>query len=204
MRGRRPIHLAVLISMAIGLSCTSKPSRSAGVIAEIEEHRRVKDIAFREDADSPLPEAAKKDFTGLHYFPIALDYRFEGPIIRNAVPDTLTLAKSDGRSQKALRYGYFAFVLERRQLRIEVYRLPALPESYLFIPFMDASSGEETYGGGRYLDIAANSDNYYVIDFNLAYNPSCAYGRTDFSCPIPPRTNHLDVRIPAGEKKWKH
>lgn len=203
MRLRFFVVLAIFAAL-ISAGCTKKSSPSSEIVAEIEKNRREKDIVFRNKIESPLPEAALKAFGGLHYFPIDLNYRFEGPIVRAAVPDTFALATSNGRIKKALRYGHFSFVLEGRQYQLEVYRLLALPEHYLFIPFTDLSSGEETYGGGRYLDIIVNPDNHYVLDFNLAYNPSCAYGRTDFSCPIPPRNNHLNVRIAAGEKKWEH
>jgi hypothetical protein len=82
--------------------------------------------------------------------------------------------------------------------------LPEPYRNYLFIPFTDATSNGESYGGGRYIDLIEQENNDYVVDFNLAYNPSCAYGRDDFSCPIPPQENHLPIAIAAGEKKWEH
>lgn len=202
---RLSVFFFLMIFIAVlSAGCAKQSSPSAEIVAEIEKSRREKDVAFRNKAESPLPEAALKNFGGLPYFAVDLAYRFEGPIVRATTPDTFAFATSTGRIKKALRYGHFPFTFEGREYRLEVYRLLALPEHYLFIPFTDLTSGEETYGGGRYLDVTLQPDNHYVIDFNLAYNPSCAYGRTDFSCPIPPRNNHLNVRIAAGEKMWEH
>lgn len=195
----------MLGGLAVILGCTDKSS--SVLLAEIEAQRREKDEQFKRDRSSPLPDSAKEHFSGLPYFRIDLDYRFAGPINKFAEPETLALGTSDGRIKKALRFGNFTFTLEGQQHRLEVYRLLTLPAEYadyLFIPFTDLSSGAESYEGGRYIDLVEQENNQYVVDFNLAYNPSCAYGRKDFSCPIPPRVNDLSVRIAAGEKNWKH
>ncbi len=186
--------------------CSNESAPPSPLVTKIEQERREKDRHFKHNNDSPLPEATKEQFSGLRYFPVDLKYRFEGPIAKFAQPETLAFATSDGRLKKALRYGLFSFSLEGQPQQLEIYRLLTLSAQYadyLFIPFIDLTSGEETYGGGRYLDLVEQKDNHYVIDFNLAYNPSCAYGRKDFSCPIPPSSNHLRVSIRAGEKKWK-
>jgi uncharacterized protein (DUF1684 family) len=77
-------------------------------------------------------------------------------------------------------------------------------KNYLFVPFKDLSSGKETYGGGRYLDFetTAIKEDLVILDFNKAYNPYCAFS-SGFSCPIPPKENHLNVRVEAGEKNFK-
>ena len=198
--------LLALISFFF-MHCANESASSRALRAELEKQRQAKNLHFKHDADSPLPDSAKADFSALHYFPIDLNYRFAGAIEKYAAPETLALATSDGRVKQALRYGRFAFTLEGQSLHLEVYRLLTLPAQYadyLFIPFTDLTSGEESYSGGRYLDINERKENRYLIDFNLAYNPSCAYGRKDFSCPIPPRANDLAVRIAAGEKNWKN
>ncbi|NUO78883.1 DUF1684 domain-containing protein [candidate division KSB1 bacterium] len=204
---RMVLATAASFVIAAGIGCAKRSSNSPALVAELEQQRREKDRQFKHENYSPLPDSAKEHFSGLPYFPVDLKYRFEGAIKKFEQPDTLALATSDGRLKKALRYGTFSFSLEGRQHQLEVYRLLSLPAqyaNYLFIPFTDLTSGEEAYGGGRYLDLEEQKDNQYVVDFNLAYNPSCAYGRKDFSCPVPPRSNALDVRIAAGEKNWKH
>lgn len=204
---RFPAHCCFLFLIAAAfLRCANESESARAVRDELEKQRHAKDMRFKHDADSPLPDSAKAGFSGLHYFPIDLNYRFAGAIEKYAAPETLALATSDGRVKRALRYGRFAFTREGQTQHLEVYRLLTLPAKYadyLFIPFTDLTSGEESYPGGRYLDLVEQKENRYLIDFNLAYNPSCAYGRKDFSCPIPPRENDLAVRIAAGEKKWK-
>lgn len=114
---------------------------------------------------------------------------------------------SDGRLRPARIVGYFEFTVDSTKCRLYTYKLHDVEKKYpklLFIPFTDGTSNRESYGGGRYLDLTEQDHDEYVLDFNLAYNPSCAYGKTTFSCPIPPLENHLRVRIEAGEKKWKH
>ncbi len=180
-------------------------AQSDGGVRAIEQQRREKDKSFLTEKDSPLPDNAKKNFRGLPYFPVNLKYRFEGGIVRHRQSETLDLIASDGRERKTLRYGYFEFNREGKIHRLQVYKLLDLVPKYrhlLFIPFMDATCGRESYGGGRYIDLEERSDNHYVVDFNLAYSPSCAYGKKDYSCPIPPAENRLTTRIEAGEKNW--
>jgi uncharacterized protein (DUF1684 family) len=184
---------------------TQSPSRHW--IHLVEQQRREKDKAFGVGPDSPLPDQIKKNFHGLLYFPVNGKFRFEGAITRYGKRETFDLIASDGRERKTLRYGYFDFQLGGKTHRLQVYKLLDLAPQYkhlLFIPFLDATSGRESYGGGRYIDLEERQDNRYVVDFNLAYNPSCAYGKSGYSCPIPPAENRLSVRIEAGEKNWSH
>jgi hypothetical protein len=186
---------------------TTVQSNNAANIHTIEQQRRDKDRYFKSDPQSPLPDKDKKNFRGLPYFPVNLKFRFEGPIHRYPKRETFEIIANDGEKRKTLRYGFFEFQLDGRQYRLQVYKLLDLPKHYshlLFVPFTDATSGRESYGGGRYLDLEERPDNRYVVDFNLAYNPSCAYGKEGYSCPLPPAENHLPVRIEAGEKKWEH
>lgn len=102
------------------------------------------------------------------------------------------------------RFGYADFVYKTDTVRLEVYQNIALSKqkeykNYLFIPFKDATSAIETYGGGRYLDIEAPEKVELILDFNTAYNPYCAYSYR-YSCPIPPKVNHIEIEIKAGEK----
>lgn len=173
----------------------------------IEQQRGEKDKAFRETKDSPVPEKVTKNFHGLPYFPVNEKFRFAGAITRYDKRETFDIIASDGEKRKTLRYGYFDFQLDGKTYRLQVYKLLDLEPKYsnlLFIPFLDATSGRESYGGGRYIDLEEQKQNHYTVDFNLAYNPSCAYGKSGYSCPIPPAENRLPVRIAAGEKKMEH
>ena len=102
-----------------------------------------------------------------------------------------------------MRYGYFEFQVGSKDCRLQVYRLEdsAARGASLFVPFRDSTSGQETYGAGRYIDLKENTSGIYDLDFNRAYNPSCAYNST-YSCPVPPAENTLKVAIRAGEKKY--
>ena len=74
-------------------------------------------------------------------------------------------------------------------------------ENYVFLPFLDKTNGDETYGGGRYLDLYLNDNDSTIVDFNKAYNPQCVYDE-NFSCPLVPRENYINVRIMAGVKNF--
>lgn len=201
-----PINFALLLLLGLSnAACAQK--NSPDWIKDIEQQRQVKNKSFREGKDSPLPKTAKKIFHGLPYFPVNAKFRCEGSITRYEKHETFDIIASDGEKRKTLRYGYFDFQLEGKTNRLQVYKMLDIAPQYrhlLFVPFLDATSGHESYGGGRYIDLEERKDNHYVVDFNLAYNPSCAYGKTGYSCPIPPAENRLTVRIEAGEKNWAH
>lgn len=197
----------LVFSLLMMGSAIDLQAQSDALTRLIEQQRREKDRAFLTDKDSPLPDNAKKNFRGLPYFPVNPKFRFEVLITRYDKHETFNIIASDGRERKTLRYGYFTFQLDGRTHRLQVYKLLDLAPQHaqmLFIPFTDATSGRESYGGGRYLDLEERKDNRYVVDFNLAYSPSCAYGKKGYSCPIPPAENKLAVCIEAGEENWGH
>jgi uncharacterized protein (DUF1684 family) len=113
------------------------------------------------------------------------------------------MATSTGTRQAYLRSGAFTFEIEGRSLKLIVYKSTEDPYARsLFIPFSDETSGRETYAAGRYLDIEEQAGDDYELDFNMAYNPYCAYSE-EYTCPIPPVENKLPVKILAGEKNYK-
>jgi len=104
---------------------------------------------------------------------------------------------------EALRVGFLEFEIGSRRLALQVY-MKRLEDTELFVPFKDGTSGNETYGGGRYAQVEYDSrDDTCILDFNLSGNPLCAFADGKYDCPIPPRENWLDVEIRAGEKKFK-
>ncbi len=133
-----------------------------------------------------------------------LRYRLRVKLKKYRRPQRIEIVTSRGLKRAALRYGEFRFKLLGKSLRLQVYKLLDLQAEHrrlLFVPFTDATSGTETYAGGRYLDIEETPDDVYTLDFNLAYNPYCAYNH-NFDCPIPPEENHLPVPVRAGEKAF--
>ena len=162
-----------------------------------------KDEFFKSGESSPILPYEKPDFHGLKYYPVNPELRFSAKLHRYPRPDRIRLGTNTGEIRSGLRYGFFDFKVGEQTCRLQVYRLEdaANHEPSLFIPFRDATSGQDTYGAGRYIDLKENTSGVYDLDFNRAYNPFCAYN-TEYSCPIPPAENTLPVPIRAGEKKY--
>ncbi len=170
---------------------------------EINIFRAEKDSHFGSDPDSPIPREERSRFKGLKYFPPSPAYRVKARLVRLERPDIIAMTTSKGTTQPYLGHGVFNFELEGKKLRLHCYKAAGDPhDRSLFTPFTDETSGKETYGSGRYLDIEDTEGDDYVLDFNLAYNPYCAYSE-NYVCPFPPRENRLPVRVPAGEKNYK-
>ncbi len=180
-----------------GSASGGSPSKQDPVLLE----RLAKDEVFKSEENSPLSGSQRSRFQGLSYYPINPALRFSAKLNRYAGPKQIRLGTNTGEIRSGLRYGYFDFEVEDRACRLNVYKLEdaAGHGASLFIPFRDATSGGETYGAGRYLDLIENTTGIYDLDFNRAYNPYCAYNDR-FSCPLPPGENTLEVPILAGEK----
>ncbi|MBL7962882.1 MAG: DUF1684 domain-containing protein [Flavobacteriales bacterium] len=160
--------------------------------------------AYRDTAHSPLKPEDRAVFTALERFPIDPAYRVQARFKPAKSPVPFTMRTTTQRQPVYVAYGTLEFKLNGRKCRLTVYR-DAVPrpglETHLFLPFTDATNGEETYGGGRYMDLAAPLGATVELDFNRAYNPYCAYGGR-YSCPIPPKENHLPVAVRAGVLKF--
>ncbi len=160
---------------------------------------------FKNHQRSPLIPQEKRNFKGLKYYPFDSKYVFHGPIERyvfhiNNPKYYATFLTNKGTNKRYIRYGKFNFVLDGKNYDIEIYK--SILSDFLFIPFKDKTNEKETYEGGRYIDAEILPDYKMVLDFNQAYNPSCAYNEK-FVCVLPPKENMLDIKIPAGEKHYK-
>ena len=155
--------------------------------------------SFRESEDSPLTEEQKAIFTSLSYFPVAEKYKVQAELHRNSREQIVKINITDGSQREYFVYGNAHFHLEGKELDVTVYKPVDSESEYLFIPFYDMTSADQTYGGGRYVEPVITERGVLEIDFNLAYNPYCAYNH-DYRCPIPPQENSLNVSILAGEK----
>ncbi|MHA2296283.1 MAG: DUF1684 domain-containing protein [Candidatus Hodarchaeales archaeon] len=165
----------------------------------IEKSRKEKDDFFRYDHHSPLTPEQKESFKELVYFPVNPDYRFRGSLDLFEDPELIDIMTNTGQIQKYLRYGKFKFSIGKDYF-LTVYKAP--DSDYFFVPFKDGTSGKESYGAGRYLELSpVDEENEFILDINQAYNPYCAYNES-WTCPVPPRENWLDVRIEAGEKNF--
>lgn len=207
MKNKSILFLAVLLIIA----CEEKipetnPVENEILKAGIIQERQQKDMGFKTGGeDSPIPAKDIPAFTGLSYYPVDFKYRMQLPLKAFEQPEVFKIITSRGVERDTERTGFFEFDLDGVECKLYVYKLLDIQKRYpghIFIPFRDATSGDQTYGGGRYIDLHENNSGYYVIDFNEAYNPLCAYGKTTYNCPIPPAENTLSVAIYAGEKGY--
>jgi uncharacterized protein (DUF1684 family) len=168
----------------------------------VRQFRAEKDEFFRTAEGSPIPAVERATFAGLPYFEVdaalVVDRLALEPYI-GTEPTRFQIPTSDGKLRPAERAGVFGFELEGTRGRLTAYRMAGSESDSLFVPFLDATSGTETYGAGRYLDLFPEDDGTWTLDFNLAYHPSCVYDAR-FSCPLTPSENRLPVRIEAGER----
>jgi uncharacterized protein len=171
----------------------------------IDQYRADKDDYFRSGAGSPVPPAERATFPGIPYFPVDETMIVDGLALEpyeGNEPVNFEIPTTDGRLRRAERAGEFRFRLLDADHRLTAYRMAGgdgqLHES-LFLPFLDGTTGKESYGAGRYLDLEPEEDGTWTIDFNVAYHPSCVYDPR-FSCPLTPAENRLAIRIEAGER----
>ncbi|GAB1470166.1 DUF1684 domain-containing protein [Chloroflexota bacterium] len=164
-------------------------------MTELDVFRAEKDVFYGSHPQSPLTSEQRKNFHGLQYFPENDALRFEVKLNEFPVQESFDMPTSTGGLQRYERFGNFSFEVEGETLTLTIYR----SEHGFFLPFVDALAGSETYPAGRYLDPDPLPGGRFFIDFNLAYNPYCAYNEM-WSCPITPAENRLKAAIRAGEK----
>ena len=162
----------------------------------VAEFRKRKDEFFKTGHESPIPTEELSTFAGLKYFEKNLSLRFEIPL-EKVPPQALEFETSTGEKRTYQKVGKLKFEVGGQPAELALYQSDS--GSY-FLPFRDTTSGKETYGAGRYLEVE-EKEGKFVLDFNFAYNPYCAYS-PNFSCPLPPLENWLKVAIEAGEKNY--
>ncbi|TAE11374.1 MAG: DUF1684 domain-containing protein [Bacteroidetes bacterium] len=166
----------------------------------IAQKRFEKERFFLNAPNSPFKD--KQQVQRLAYFAPDERYKVQASIEVLENPETVEIPMSGGKPEMYLRYAYLHFSLAGKAYKLTAYR-KTQQSPMLWVGFRDETSGKESYGGGRYLDLAyRNGQKTIALDFNLAYNPFCAYSE-GFACPIPPRENTLPTRIEAGEKNLK-
>jgi uncharacterized protein len=172
--------------------------------AKMEEQRRNNNLFMKNASDSPLTESMKTSFTRLNYFPADLQYKVLAKMTPIDKEKLYIMPMSDGTEEKYIRYAYAEFELMGKKHQLLLLQPWKDKDSKkLFLAFGDLTNGDQTYGGGRYIDLQIRNKNYITIDFNLAYNPSCVFNYK-YSCPLPPRENMLDIPVLAGEKMYEH
>ncbi len=163
---------------------------------ELIAQRREKDQYFKAHPQSPLSDDQQDAFNGLSYYPPNPALDLVVAVERVPVEDNeIVVETTTGDTRRYTRYGRFTFTVDGQEAELTIYQAP---HGY-FLPFADANVGSETYAAGRYLEPDELSDGRFHVDFNLAYNPFCAYG-DGWNCPVTPAENRLVVAIRAGEK----
>jgi len=163
----------------------------------LDEFRKEKDEFFAQHYQSPLMKEQKKTFTGLNYFPENPALRLEVEVEKFAQKDEIEVQTSTGDVRVYTRFGRFTFEVEGQSAALTIYET----DYGYFLPFVDSLANKETYPAGRYLEPEPIGGGKFLVDFNLAYNPSCAYNE-NYSCPLTPFENRLKVPIRAGEKNF--
>jgi hypothetical protein len=199
---RRSLYRAgALVALCAGLTaCSSPPADPAVEFARtLEAARAAKDEAFRNQPNQPVPPERHGEFLPLKYFPPDQDYQVPASFKPGASRTPVKIPTSTGKLRDMEVVGTLEFTLKGQKLAVLALTEAGTPPDRLFVPFTDATSGTDTYGAGRYLEIERSITGIYVIDFNLAFHPFCYYNST-YDCPFPPAQNRLPLPIRAGEK----
>ena len=168
--------------------------------------RQSKDSSFLIEKETPFSVEQIASFSGLKYYPITEDFIFKASLVPFDEEQIIKLKTSTERLPEYIVYGYVFFEYKGAEKRLTAYQSvkhqhDSLYNDLLFLPFTDNNSTITTYGGGRYVDFKIPEGEIFILDFNKAYNPYCAYNHK-WSCVIPPRENTLDFAVDAGEKVY--
>ena len=171
-----------------------------------EDFQKNLNVEFADATKSPLTEKDRANFKGLDFFPIDKAFIVEAKFTKSKNEKSFEMKTTTDRMPLYVKYGEVSFTINGENFKLNVYQNLELIKrpgfkKHLFLPFSDLTSGNETYGGGRYIDLEIPKGKTITIDFNQAYNPYCAYN-PKYSCPIVPAENELLTNVNAGVKKF--
>lgn len=199
-----PLLLGLLAPPALAQQTTPEHLSVAAHQQSVLQFQETLNKEFSNPAESPLTADERKQFKSLPFYPTRYDYHVEATLLRDSLAQPFEMVTSTARRPLYRKYGTLRFVLDGQPQQLAVYQNLELMKrpgfaDYLFVPFTDLSNGHGSYGGGRYLDLRIPPAGRTImqLDFNQAYNPSCAYNH-QYSCPVPPTENRLSIAIPAG------
>lgn len=202
--------LILTVLFLIGCTATKVTQTDVDYSQSLEKYRENYKAKFLAAERSPL---SKEDLDYLRFYPAAENFKVTAKFTKTENGKPFEVLTSSGKKKSYIEYGKATFTIRDTTCTVSLYtsmQLRKMPQyrDYLFVPFKDFTSGETTYGGGRYIDmktgdIQGEGDNQtVVIDFNKCYNPYCAYQSEGWNCPIPPEENYLKMYIEAGEKDF--
>lgn len=186
------------------LTFYSGQAQSSELIKSAREFQEELDQEYANPEESPLKEKDLEEFQGLEFFEINPEYILKADFVRTPSEAPFIMKTSTDKRPVYVKYGELYFTLKGKDFKLNLYQNQELTQDpeyfdYLFLPFIDLTNGESTYGGGRYIDFRIPESKEVILDFNKAYNPYCAYSGK-YSCPIPPKENDLEIEIFAGVK----
>ena len=197
----------LLLAFISFLSCNSQGKRP--LIGKTEYQQKL-NASYKDASTSPLKTSDLKNFKGLDFFPIDSSFIVIAILKRTENAPIFEMATTTDRKPLYKEFGILKFTLNRKNHELTIYQSQddskdEKYKNYLFLPFTDDTSGNESYGGGRYIDVMTTDikkDNTILLNFNNTYNPYCAYN-DKYSCPLTPKKNHLNIEINAGVKTFK-
>lgn len=192
----------VLLIILFAPFCLSAQKDIAKIVAENNEFRKTMNSEYADSVTSPLTEKDLKIFKQLPFFEIDSTFYIVAEFVKAKKSKPFKMKTTTDREPVYSVYGVASFILKGKKYKLNIYQNHGLMakeeyKDYLFLPFTDLTNSEETYGGGRFMDLSIPKGDTIVIDFNKAYNPYCAYNYK-YSCPIPPSENFIDTKIMAG------
>jgi uncharacterized protein len=195
------VVVSLVILAAVGYMFTAAESPEA-YVEKIEKERERQFKFIRFNVESPLTEAQKQSLQTLTFYDINPSYRLKARLLPIENKKVRQVPLTDGSVEKYIEHSYAEFELNGQTNKVLL--LQSVKETDMrnfFLAFADETSGKETYGGGRFLNVRQDGKNSITIDFNLAYNPYCAYN-PDYACPLPPKENIMTIAVEAGEKNY--
>lgn len=195
------VVVSLVILAAVGYMFTAAESPEA-YVEKIEKERERQFKFIRFNVESPLTEAQKQSLQTLTFYDINPSYRVKARLLPIENKKVRQVPLTDGSVEKYIEHSYAEFELNGQTNKVLL--LQSVKETDMrnfFLAFADETSGKETYGGGRFLNVRQDGKNSITIDFNLAYNPYCAYN-PDYACPLPPKENIMTISVEAGEKNY--
>ena len=195
-------NILILCVLSVLFSCNSQGKRA--LIGKTEYQQKL-NASYKDASKSPLKKKDLKGFKGLDFFPVDSTFIVIAKLVKTVNAPTFEMATNTDRKPLYKEYGTLNFTLKGKACELTIYRSQddlrdEKYKDYLFLPFTDATSSNESYGGGRYMDVmttSENTDGTIELNFNNTYNPYCAYN-AKYSCPLTPRKNHLEIEIKAG------
>lgn len=200
-------NITFIFILSLFISCNSNDKRP---LTGETEYQQILNASFKDATTSPLKKKDLKNFKGLDFFPVDSTFIVVSTFTKTENSPIFKMPTNTGREPFYKEYGILDFTINGESFQLTLYQDQdeTLDEKYkddLFLPFTDKTSGNETYGAGRYINLKTsdiNVDGTFLLNFNNSYNPYCAYNEK-FSCPLTPRKNYLDIEIKAGVKNFK-